>query len=80
MRGPGDPRRGSVGRAIVQRVSCDGTAMNIEIELFASRSTASPINAERRRLTRSPDADDVSEMPVLTKSRRRVAGMAFHSR
>jgi exosortase A len=74
---PAIPAAGSVGRAIVQRVSCDGTAMNIEIEVFASRSTAAPVNAERRRLTRSPDADDVSEAPVLTKSGAVLPGWGF---
>jgi exosortase/archaeosortase family protein len=74
---PAIPAAASVGRTIVQRVSCDGTAMNVEIEVFASRSTAAPVNAERRRLTRSPDADDVSEAPVLTKSGARLPGWRF---
>ena len=74
---PAIPAAGSVGRAIVQLVDCDGTVMNIEIEVFSSRSTAAPVNAERRRLTRSPDADDVSEAPVLTKTRAALPGWRF---
>ena len=74
---PAIPAAGSVGRAIVQLVSCDGTAMNIEIEVFSSSSTAGPVNAERRRLTRAPDADDVSEAPVLTQSGAVLPGWRF---
>jgi exosortase A len=74
---PSIPAAGSPGRATVQSVSCDGTAMNVEIELFSSRSTAAPVNAERRRLTRSPDADDVSEAPVLTKSGAALPGWRY---
>jgi exosortase/archaeosortase family protein len=75
--GPAIPPAGSVGRAIVQLVSCDGTAMNIEIEVFSSRSTAAPVNAERRRLTRFPEAEDLSEAPVLTKSGEVLPGWRF---
>jgi exosortase A len=59
---------GSPGRAIVQRVNCDGTVMTVEFEVFSPRSTAAPVNAERRRLTRLPDADDTSEAQVTTKA------------
>ena len=58
------PPSASPGRVIEQRVDCGGTLMNVEIEVFSPRSTAAPINAERRRLTRLPDADDLSEGPV----------------
>jgi exosortase len=74
---PAIPAAGSVGRAIVQSVSCDGIAMNIVLEVFSSRSTAAPVNAERRRLTRSPDADDVSEAPVPMKSGAVLPGWRF---
>lgn len=74
---PAIPAWGSVGRAIVQRVRCGTTEMNVEVEVFASRSTAGPVNAERRHLTRSPDGDDVSEMPVLTKSGTALPGWRF---
>jgi exosortase A len=73
----GTPSWGSVGHAIVQRVRCGVTEMNVETEVFPSRSTAAPINAERRHLTRSPDADDVSEAPVLTKTGAALPGWRF---
>jgi hypothetical protein len=56
------------GRAIIQRVDCGGTQMNIEIEVFSPRSTAGPINAERRHLTRPAEADDISESPLATRT------------
>jgi exosortase A len=59
---------GAVGRAIVQRVSCDGTILNIEVEVFSPRSTAAPVNMERRHLTRNVDADDISEAPLTTQA------------
>jgi exosortase A len=74
---PAIPTTGSVGRAIVQRVSCGDTVLNIEIEVFSSRSTAAPVNVERRHLTRAPDADDLSETPVLTKSGAALPGWRF---
>jgi exosortase A len=74
---PAIPAAGSVGRAIIQRVSCGNTVMTIEIEVFASRSTAAPVNAERRHLTRAPDADDLSEAPVLTSSGAALPGWRF---
>jgi hypothetical protein len=74
---PAIPAAGSVGRAIVQRVSCGDTVMTIEIEMFSSRSTAAPVNAELRRLTRAPDADDLSEAPVLTQSGAALPGWRF---
>jgi hypothetical protein len=66
----GSPRTpdGAVGRAIVQRVSCDGTILNIEVEVFSPRSTAAPVNMERRHLTRNVDAEDISEAPLTTRA------------
>ncbi len=55
-------------RAIVQRVTCGETTMDVLVEAFSPRSTAGPINAERRRLTRIPDADDITEVPMTTTS------------
>jgi exosortase/archaeosortase family protein len=66
--GPPVTPDGAVGRAIVQRMSCDGAAMTVEIEVFSPRSTAAPINMERRHLTRAVDADDISEAPLTTTS------------
>jgi exosortase A len=66
-----------VGQAIVQRTSCNGTIMDIEIEVFPSRSTAAPVNAERRRQTRHPGEEDMSEAPVLTKSGAALPGWRF---
>jgi hypothetical protein len=42
--------------------------MIVQIEVFSPRSTAAPINAERRRLTRPKEADDVSEVPLTTRT------------
>jgi len=74
---PTAPAGASSGRAIVQRIDCGGTAMNVQIEVFSPRSTAAPINAERRRLTRTVDADDISETPVLTQAGDPRAGWRF---
>ncbi|MSP02188.1 MAG: exosortase [Acetobacteraceae bacterium] len=61
---PTAPADGAPGQAIVQRVTCGGTPMNVRIAVFSPRSTAAPINAERRRLTRLPEADDTTETPL----------------
>lgn len=74
---PSMPAAGVAGRAIVQRVTCGGIAMNIEIEVFSPRSTAAPVNAERRHLTRLPDADDISEAPLETRAGARLPGWRF---
>ena len=66
-----------VGRAIVQPVNCGGTVMNIEVEVFSPRSTAAPVNAERRRLTRYPDAEDMSEAPIVTRAGSPLPGWRF---
>jgi exosortase A len=59
---------GTPGRTVVQRMNCGGTEMIVQIEVFSPRSTAAPINAERRRLTRPKEADDVSEVPLTTRT------------
>jgi|HubBroStandDraft_1064217.scaffolds.fasta_scaffold05715_5 exosortase A len=59
---------GTPGRTIVQRVDCGGTPMTIQIEVFAARSTAGPINAERRHLTRIGGAEDWSEAPMIARN------------
>jgi exosortase len=74
---PTMPVVGASGRAIIQRVTCDGTAMNVEIEVFSPHSTAAPVNGERRRLTRYPDAEDTAEAPILTRSGSPLPGWRF---
>jgi exosortase A len=64
---PTIPDSESPGRAIVQRIRCGGTEMIVQLEVFAPRSTAGPINAERRRLTRPQEADDIAESPLMTR-------------
>jgi hypothetical protein len=60
-------QEGTPGRSLAQRMNCGGTEMIVRIEVFSPRSTAAPINAERRRLTRPKEADDVSEVPLTTR-------------
>jgi exosortase A len=74
---PAMPAAGATGRAIVQRVSCDGTVMNVEVEAFSPRSTAAPVNAERRHLTRLPDAEDMSEAPLRSTGGAPLPGWRF---
>ena len=74
---PSVPVAGASGRAIVQHVTCDGTAMTIEIEVFSPHSTAAPVNGERRHLTRYPDAEDTSEAPMLTRAGGPMPGWRF---
>ncbi len=50
-----------IGQTIAQRVDCGGILLDVQVEVFSRRSTAAPVNAERRRLTRAPDAEDVAE-------------------
>jgi exosortase/archaeosortase family protein len=59
---------GTPGRSIIQHVDCDGLAMTVQIEVFAARSTAGPINAERRHLTRIGGAEDWSEAPLTARN------------
>lgn len=67
----------TIGRAIVQRVSCDGLVMNVQVELFSPHATAAPVNAVRRHLTRYPQAEDTSEAAMETKAGARVPGWRF---
>jgi exosortase A len=50
-----------MGHAISQRMNCGGNVMAVQVEVFSPRSTAAPINAERRRLTRPPDSEDMTD-------------------
>ncbi len=59
-----------LGRAISQRMDCGGIKMTIHIEVFSPRSTAAPINAERRRMTRPPDAVDATDTAISDGSDR----------
>jgi hypothetical protein len=61
---PTGPDANAPGRTILQHVSCDGIPMTVEVEVFSPRSTAGPISAERRHLTRLGGAEDWSEAPV----------------
>jgi exosortase A len=65
---PALPDMGSSARAIIQRMDCDGITMTVQMEVFAARSTAAPINAERRRLTQPIEADDLSEAPLARQN------------
>jgi exosortase A len=65
---PTSPSGDTPGRSIVQHINCRGTDMIEQIEVFAPRSTAAPITAERRRLTRPAEADDVAEAPLMGRN------------
>jgi hypothetical protein len=65
---------GASGRAFIQRVTCGGIPMAIEIEVFPPRSTAAAVIAERRHLTHGADRNDVSDMPLRTPAGEKVAG------
>ena len=60
------PNDGQGGVSIIQRVDCSGELLDIFIKAFSPRSTAAPVNAERRRLTRHPDAEDTTEFALST--------------
>jgi exosortase A len=62
------PQADVTGQAIEQRAECGGTLLNVTIEAFSPRSTAAPVNAEQRRLTRLPDAEDLSESPLTIRA------------
>ena len=64
----------SPGRAIIQHVTCGRTPMTIKIEVFSRRSTAGPVNAERWHLTRPPEADDTTDVPLTTLAGGTVPG------
>ena len=63
-----------VTRVSLQVLSCDGVKLTVLTEVFSPHVTAAPIAAERRRLTRIPDADDISEGPVLSDDGRIALG------
>jgi exosortase A len=56
------------GRALIQRMNCDGIPLMAQIEVFSPRSTAGPVYAERRRLTHVGGADDWSEGPLAARN------------
>ena len=51
--------------------------MMVEIEVFSPRSTAAPVNSERRHLTHYPDAEDTTEAPMLSQSGSAMPGWRF---
>ena len=55
---------GSPGRVIVQRVRCADGIVELTIEVFSPRTTASRLIAEQRRLTLLPGAEDVQSHPL----------------
>ena len=66
---PGTPpartRPAAGGQAIDQRIVCgDGDAFDMHIAVFSARSTAGPVMAERRRLTRPPWIEETREFWV----------------
>jgi exosortase A len=51
----------STATTMVQRIVCGPATFELKVAAFAPRSTAAPIMAERRRLNRLGDGEDVSE-------------------
>lgn len=49
------------GRLNTVRLSCGSMSYDLRVEVFSRRTTAGPVMAERRRLTRIPDAEDQTE-------------------
>ena len=49
------------GRVATQRVTCGDLLLDVTTETFSPRSTAAPVLAERRRLSRPPNADESAE-------------------
>jgi exosortase A len=64
---------GKPGRATIQVMNCGGTIVTVETEVFDARSTAGPVNAERRHLTRIGGAEDWTEAPLVTQSGDRLS-------
>ncbi len=59
---PDRPRAAAGGVAIDQRIACaDGTLYDVHIAAFSPRSAAGPVLAERRRLGRAPDGEEILE-------------------
>jgi hypothetical protein len=52
---------GTPGRLGVQQIACGPVLFTIRVEVFSPRTTAGPVTAERRRLTRMPDSEDSVE-------------------
>ncbi len=61
-----DPGRGP-GRTVTQRFRCGTLRFDLLLETFSPRSTAGPVLAERRRLTRPAQAEEVTEAPLATR-------------
>jgi exosortase/archaeosortase family protein len=57
---------GKPAPVLVERMTCGGTPMVVEIELFSPRSTASVVTSERRRLTRPANAEEMSETSLTS--------------
>ena len=63
---PGKPpertRLASGGRSLDQRITCgEGGVYDVHMVAFSPRSTAGPVMAERRRLSRPPDVEETRE-------------------
>ena len=52
---------GTPGRLTWQQVACGPAVFDVKVEVFSPRTTAGPVMAERRRLSRIPDAEDAVE-------------------
>ena len=52
------------GRLLPMRVRCGVGEYDIALETFSARSTAGPIMAERRRVTRPLPSENISELPL----------------
>jgi len=59
MAPPASPN--AAGALITRRFACGGVTFDIRTETFTSRTTAGPVLAERRRLSRVPNAEEVVE-------------------
>ncbi len=66
--GPASPIPGAEDTALSQRVVCGGLPLTVRVDVFSRRATAAPINTARRRLTRAPDADDITETPLADEA------------
>ena len=55
------------GRMVAQRLRCGTLQFDLLLETFSPRSTAGPVLAERRRLTRPAQAEEVTETPLVRR-------------
>ena len=55
------PPPGMIGQTMAQQVDCGGIVLNVLVEVFPPRSTAGPVGAEQKRLTRPTSPEDSSE-------------------